>query len=100
MTDTLKKYTPQFIEELEFHCCRFKILGLCNPESPKWIQYRGIDRENNLIKFASSQRSAIGFNIPIDPNDLDTFAGNSSKVYDYFRSIKYSHIQTNHPTIK
>jgi hypothetical protein len=101
LQEILEKYKKAFLEKLEWHCNVYKVMGSGTFESPMWFQYRGDPglSDPNLIEFASSQ-VGIQFLLPIEEADMGHFhTGNYHRVYDYFRTLKYKHIQEHHPTI-
>jgi hypothetical protein len=105
MTEVLDKILPKFLEELEKHCITYKAIGSGSGESPKWIQFHGMDYDydDNVILFRSSQR-AIGFSIDLTEmlttEEIKYFYFMPfNKKYDYFKNKKYEYIAENHPTI-
>jgi hypothetical protein len=67
-----------------------------NPELSRWIQYCGVEDENGSIifKFKSSQNS-LRFEVygGVSVNNVfELLRGNSNEIYDFFKELKYEHI--------
>lgn len=65
-------------------------------ELSRWIQYVGVDNERGKIffKFKSSQNS-LNFKVYAGVNINNTYEalrGESNKIYEYFRNIKYENM--------
>jgi hypothetical protein len=99
--DKLKKYNDKFIENLEYNCNVYKLIGNGTTESPMWFQYRSksFDEENGKLLFANSQKSSIQFEIELDTEDYWMQFEAFNNLYNYFRDLKYAYIKENHPTI-
>ncbi len=99
---TFEKYREPFLIMLEELCISYKAIGMGTFESPMWQQYQGIydtGDEEQRPKFRSSQ-SSLGFFLNyVDEEDKLVFRHNFSKIYDFFKSVKYAYIEENHPTI-
>lgn len=101
--ENLKKYKNKFLEKLEYHCNVYKLIGNGTTESPMWLQLRNsFDIERNrraVLLFVNSQRDSLGFEIELEDDDNWIEYEAFKIAYDYFRELKYTYIQENHPTI-
>lgn len=93
----LSNYNEEFLKGLNKHLFLYTSIGFSTAESPMWFQYRGWDRERNVLEFKSSQRS-LGFEIPLHKEDEGEYI-NFEKTYEHFKKLKYSHIQEKFPTV-
>lgn len=98
----LEKCKAPFLEQLENSCRIFKLIG--TPlESPKWLQFSGMDGTD--IMFISSQKANFGFKLHganfLTAEELEYLSFiDYNRPYYYFRALKYDHLETFHPTIK
>ena len=99
--ENFKKYKDKFLEKLEYQCIIYKLIGNGITESPMWFQYRSkcFEEDNNKLLFVNSQKSGIYFEIEIEKEDSWIQYEAFTQLYDYFRDLKYTYIQENHPTI-
>ena len=99
----LEKYKDKFLENIEYQCNIYKLIGNGTTESPMWFQYRSKsfeeDNNNNKLLFVNSQKSGIYFEIEIEKEDSWIQYEAFTQLYDYFRDLKYEYIKENHPTI-
>jgi hypothetical protein len=70
-----------------------------HPDMARWIQYAGVEDEKGSIifKFKSSQNS-LRFEVygGVSINDVfELLRGSSDEIYDYFRNLKYDHLNNN-----
>jgi hypothetical protein len=97
----LEKYKEKFLDNLEYNCTLYKLIGNGTTESPMWFQLRAnpneLDRET--LFFANSQKSSISFYMPIEEDDQWILYEAFNDAYNYFRDLKYEYIKENHPTI-
>ena len=83
-------------EQMHNTCILFCTIG--TPlESPRWFNYREIDREENTITIGSTQRQALYFTIKADysVNLIEV-----SEFWNQFKQYRTEFLQTNYPTIK
>lgn len=122
MNEILDKLKPEFIKELDKHCVLFMTIGSRSSESPKWLQYRGVEehlpmkytKEGNVERISwgedeepymvfKSSQCGIGFSISItdklSEEEISMVRHSFYLVYPYFKSLKYKHIRENYPTI-
>ena len=97
----LEKYKDKFLEQLEYQCNVYKLIGNGTSESPMWFQYRSksFNDENSNLLFVNSQKSGIYFEIEIEEEYSWIHWKPFGQMYDYFRDLKYEYIKENHPTI-
>lgn len=97
----LEKYKDKFLENIEYNCNLYKLIGNGTTESPMWFQYRSksFDEENGAMLFANSQKSSINFEIELELEDSWMQFEAFNTIYYYFRDLKYEYIKENHPTI-
>ena len=82
----LEKYKESFLAELETACILYKLIGSGTHE--------------NTLCFINSQNSKINFKVEIQKEDSDYLEFDDFNIlYSYFRELKYTYIETNHPTI-
>lgn len=72
-----------------------------NTELSQWIQYRGVEIENEnriIFKFKSSQKN-LSFTIYAGVNTGNIYyllSGKTNEIYNYFRALKYEILELNH----
>ena len=94
----LENYKEAFLNKLKEQLSVYVVIG--SPiENPMWFQYEGV--RDGLIRFISSQTKNIFFNLePLSENDLRGFErGDYTKIYQYFRELKYDYIKEHWPTV-
>jgi hypothetical protein len=96
----LEKYKESFLAELETACILYKLIGNGTHESPMWFQLYKLKTHENTLCFINSQNSKINFKVEIQKEDSEDLEFDDfSLLYGYFRELKYTYIETNHPTI-
>ena len=96
----LEKYKQSFLAELETACNIYKLIGSGTHESPMWFQLYKLKTYENTLCFINSQNSKISFKVNISKNDTESLEFDDFMVlYNYFKELKYTYIETNHPTI-
>ena len=66
-------------------------------ESPRWFNYRKIDRELNTLTIGSTQRQALYFTIKAD---YFVEYVEVNEFWNQFKEYRTEFLQTNYPTIK
>jgi hypothetical protein len=96
----LEKYKDKFLENIEYNCNLYKLIGSGTSESPMWfqLQAKDFDEDRAVLFFRSSQRN-ISFEIQLDEEDRWMQYEDFNNLYKYFRDLKYSYIKENHPKI-
>jgi len=101
--EILDQYKDTFFKYLENFCNTYKAVGVATVESPMWLQFDLFNccgNDGTYLKFKSSQ-CALGFRIDLISEDHTSEIDDLefSDTYEYFRSLKYTYIEENHPTI-
>ena len=103
MTNTeaiLEKYKESFLAELETACILYKLIGNGTHESPMWFQLYKLKTYENTLCFINSQNSKINFKLDIQKEDTEYLEFDDFMIlYNYFKDLKYTYIESNHPTI-
>lgn len=97
--EILQSLKEPFLEALEAHTTMYKLIGFGTDESPMWFQFRGMTEDNQNLIFHSSQRYEIRFELPCTKEQIEYIRYHYSDTYDYFKSIKYEYLRTNHNTV-
>jgi hypothetical protein len=88
--DTLEALKPQFLEGLNNQLFIYTTIGSGTSESPMWIQMDQV--KDGVLRFVNSQKTGIGFRIPVDAETEKLISGYRDECYDYFKYVKYTHI--------
>lgn len=95
----LEQYNSAFTAKLDEQLSVYVTIGTPITESPMWFLFAEFNRENKSLKFKSSQNGYMYFSIPLKEEDEGILYYKWETVADYFRSLKYSHIKENWPTV-
>lgn len=90
LLEILEALKPQFIEGLNKQLFIYTTIGSGTSESPMWIQMDQV--KDGVLKFVNSQKTGIGFIIPVDAETQELIRAYRDECYDYFKYVKYSHI--------
>jgi hypothetical protein len=90
LAQTLEALKPQFIEGLNNQLFIYTTIGSGEDESPMWIQMEQV--KDGILKFVNSQKTGIGFRIPVDAETKELINAYRDECYDYFKYVKYKHI--------
>lgn len=106
----LEKYKSEILEKLNDHANMYKLIGSSGKyggvdETPRYYNIAGYDKENNLIKFRSTQTNRLGFDIFIkeedrkDPHFWTKLKMNNSVIWEWFKKTRTNFLIDEHPTI-
>jgi len=88
--ETLEALKPSFIEGLNNQLSIYTTIGSGTSESPMWIQMDQV--KDGVLRFVNSQKTGIGFRIPVDDETKKLISEYRDECYDYFKYVKYKHI--------
>jgi hypothetical protein len=95
--DKLEALKPQFIELLNTQLFVYTTIGSGTHESPMWTQMDQV--KDGALRFINSQRTSIGFDIPVSKEVADYIKAYRDESYDFFKYVKYMHIKEVAPTV-
>lgn len=70
--------------------------------SPKWINYSKCYKRDDgmgILSFKSTQKSWLGFEIVIDPSDVDVINNNVDEFWETFEAFRTKWLLENFPSI-
>ena len=83
-------------EQMHNICALFCTIGT-PVESPRWFNYRKVNKEKNTITISSTQRQSLYFKIKADYS-VEYLEVN--EFWNQFKKYRTEFLQTNYPTIK
>jgi len=108
--ELLELYKSEILENLNEHACMFKLIGTSGEhggvdETPRYYNVKGYDKEKNIIKFRSTQKSTLGFDIFIKPEHRENpffwerLKLDNQTVWQWFKEVRTEFLKEYHPTI-
>ena len=108
--ELLELYKSEILENLNEHACMFKLIGTSGKyggvdETPRYYNVGGYDKEKNIIKFRSTQKNTLGFDIFIKPEHRENpffwerLKLDNKTVWKWFKEVRTEFLKEYHPTI-
>ena len=100
--EILNQYRDLFLGKIEHMCSFYKVIGKGTVESPMWFQFSHFNcfgNDGTRLTFKSSQ-CGLEFDVDLNEDHIGEIDSMEfTDIYNYFRTLKYTYIKENHPTI-
>lgn len=110
MSELLRKYENEILENLENHACLYKTIGSSGKfggvdETPRYYNISEYNEDKNVLEIRSTQNSSLGFDIYIEEEDRQDkyfwikVRNENNKNWEWFKKLRTNYLIDYHPTI-